>query len=64
MLSIEQIREALQDRNLSAVAEATGVNYHAIVRLVNNHSEPNYSTVRTIAEYLQQQAQIVIPAKD
>lgn len=63
MLTIEQIRDALHDRNLSTVAEATGVGYHALVRLVNGQSEPNYSTVRVIAEYLQQQAQIVIPTK-
>ena len=52
MLTIEQIREALQDRNLSVVAAATGIGYASLVRLANGQSEPAYSTVCAVAELL------------
>ena len=61
MLTLPQIREALADRNLTKVSEATGVNYHTIVRLANGSAEPSYETVRLIVLYLQQQATMVTP---
>jgi predicted transcriptional regulator len=60
MLTIDQIREALKDRNLMHVAEQTGVSYSALHRLATGAAEPNYTTVKAIAEYLQQQAATII----
>ena len=59
MMTLQQIREALNDLNLTRVAEATGVNYHTIVRLANGNAEPAYETVRLIVLYLQQRADMV-----
>lgn len=61
MLTLLQIREALADRNLSKISDATGVNYHTILRLANGSAEPSYETVRLIVLYLQQQAEVVKP---
>lgn len=52
MMTLEQIREKLKDRNLSAVADAIGVHRNAIYRLVNDQSNPSYETVRRLVEYL------------
>lgn len=52
MMTLEQIKEKLKDRNLSAVADAAGVHRNAIYRLVNGQSNPSYETVRRLAEYL------------
>jgi len=65
MMTIEQIREALKDRNLMHIAEQTGVGYSSLHRLATGVSEPNYTVVKTIAEYLQTQAATIIaPAAD
>lgn len=52
MMTLEQIKEKLKDRNLSAVADATGIHRNAIYRLVNGRSRPSYETVRRLVEYL------------
>lgn len=64
MMTLFQIREALADRNLTKVAEATKVNYHTIVRLANGSAEPAYENVRLIVMYLQEQASLVTPKAD
>lgn len=52
MMTLEQIKEKLKDRNLTAVAEATGINKHTIYRFMNGQPNPAYETVRRLAEYL------------
>ena len=59
MMTLEQIREALADLNLTKVSEATGVPYHTIRRLANGSAEPGYETVRLIVLYLQQRAELI-----
>ena len=59
MMTLGQIREALDDLNLTKVSEATGVNYHTITRLANGSAEPGYETVRLIVLYLQQRAELI-----
>ena len=59
MMTLGQIREALDDLNLTRVSEATGVNYHTITRLANGSAEPGYETVRLIVLYLQERAALV-----
>lgn len=60
MMTIEQIREALKDRNLMHIAEQTGVSYSSLHRLATGAAEPNYTTVLAIAEYLRHQAATII----
>ena len=56
MLTLQQIRDALADRNLTRVAEASGISYHVLTRLVAG-ADCGYETGRTIVLYLQQQAE-------
>lgn len=59
MMTIEQIREALKDLNLTRVSEATGVNYHVLTRFAAGNAEPPYGTVRLIVLYLQERANLI-----
>lgn len=53
MLTLEQVREQLTDRNLKAVAEKAGVHYNAVYRFMNGQSNPSYETVRKLCDYLE-----------
>jgi transcriptional regulator with XRE-family HTH domain len=56
MLTIEEIRERLKDRNLRAVSEFTGVNYAALCNIYKGASNPSYRTLKTLSDYLTQRA--------
>ncbi len=49
---LDEIRSALKDRNLTAVAAETGLNPHTIYKLVNGTVKPNKSTMNLISMYL------------
>lgn len=53
MLTIDQIRERLEHSNLKAVAEAVGIHYNTLYRLVKTDADPSYSTVKALSDYLQ-----------
>jgi transcriptional regulator with XRE-family HTH domain len=54
MLSIEQIREMLKDRNLEVVAERTGLSRQTLSNIRNSKAKsPSYSTIKTISDYLE-----------
>jgi hypothetical protein len=53
---LEEIQKALQDRNLTAVSEATGLNTHTLYRLMRGKVSPNKSTLNLLTMYLQGQA--------
>ena len=53
MLTVEQIRERLQHSNLKAVAESIGIHYNTLYRLMKTESDPSYSTVKAVSDYLQ-----------
>lgn len=54
MLTLEQIKDRLQHSNLRAVSQASGVNYHTLVKLMNEEGrDPAYSTVKALSDYLQ-----------
>lgn len=53
MLTLDQIRERLEDSNLKAVSEKAGVHYNAVYRFMNGQSNPSYETVRKICDYLE-----------
>lgn len=54
MLTIENIRQKLQDRNLEAVAKATGISRQTLSSIKNGKAKmPSYQTIKTISDYLE-----------
>jgi DNA-binding phage protein len=51
-MSAEQIRAALRDRNLKAVAEATGLSPGTLYRLVRGSKKPHRATLAVLEAYL------------
>ena len=53
MLTIDEIREALKDRVLTAVAKETEINRNTIWLIKEGrHTNPTLETVRKLSEYL------------
>lgn len=58
-MTLDQIRAALQDRNLSAVARATGVAYNTLYAIARRPDvNPSYRTVATLSAYLSKESYI------
>ena len=55
-MTLQEIRDRLKDRNLRAVAESAGVHYNTLCRLANGSTDPSYSVVTKIIEYLKKNA--------
>lgn len=53
MMTIEQIRDALRDRNLSKVSRASGVSYRVIWRIARGADDAGYNAVKRISDYLE-----------
>lgn len=53
MLTLEQIKQHLQDANLRKVAENSGVTYHKIYRLFHDVHTPRYDTVKKLSDYFE-----------
>lgn len=51
-MTIEEICKALKDRNLTAVALATGLSPHTLYRMVRGDVTPHNATQQLIANYL------------
>jgi|TARA_R110000824_G_scaffold57023_1_gene155495 predicted transcriptional regulator len=51
-MNLKYIKEQLADHNLRKVAEASGINYNVIRRLMKGETDPRYSTVEALANYL------------
>ena len=51
-MELNQVRQALQDRIIAKVAEATGLNPHTIYRIKQGKTNPNKSTLKLLAHYL------------
>ena len=51
-MTLDEIKKILKDRNLRAVALATGLNPHTLYRLVNGDATPHNATQQLIANYL------------
>ena len=51
-MNLEQIKEQLEDSNLRKVAEASGLHYNVVTRLMKGDTDPRYSTVDALAPYL------------
>ena len=52
-LTADQIRERLQDHNLSAVASATGLSNDTLYRLMHKQVTPSPATIILLSIYLQ-----------
>jgi DNA-binding phage protein len=50
--TIEQIIEALKDRNITVVAQNTGINRMTIYNIINKKSGLNFKTYLTLVNYL------------
>jgi len=48
----DQIRNALNDRNLRRVADATGIHHNTLVRFRKGHNPPREGTLDKLREYL------------
>jgi transcriptional regulator with XRE-family HTH domain len=53
MLNLEQLRTALDDRNVEKVAERTGIHRNTIgaIRSGSNQN-PSYATMKALSDYL------------
>ena len=52
MLTVDQIKEQLKDRNLRAVSRAVGLYENTIYRFINDR-DPRWSTVEKLSNYLE-----------
>ena len=56
MLTLEQIRAALQDRRPGMVAEATGLHLNTVREVRDNEqSNPSYRVLKALSDYLAKQ---------
>lgn len=54
MLTLEQVREALQDRVLLAVSKKTDLSYDTVWRIANNRDKSvSYEVVKRLSDYLE-----------
>lgn len=52
-MDTEKVREALKDRNLARVAEATGLHHNTLIAIRSGRVEkPNPSTIKVLSAYL------------
>ena len=53
MLKLEDIRAALRDRKLTAVASATGLHYNTILSVASgSNNNPSYDVIKRLSDYL------------
>lgn len=53
MMTLEQIKQALQDRRLTIVAKRTGLSYDTIRRIKSGEGDYHISTLKKISDYLE-----------
>jgi len=53
MLTIEEIRELLSDRNILKVSEKTGIHHNTLYKLVRGETDPRYSILKKLSDYLE-----------
>lgn len=59
MLTLPEVRDALQDRRLPTVAEATGLAYDTVRRVANGDViSVSYETVKRLSDYLEGRAEV------
>jgi len=53
MLTIQEIKEKLKDRNLMVVAYNSGVSYGTVVKIAKGCESCRYFTVKKVSDYLE-----------
>jgi DNA-binding Xre family transcriptional regulator len=57
MMTLDQIKQALEDRRLNIVSEATGLHYNTLKNIRDGKNEnPSIKTLNKISAYLEQRA--------
>ena len=51
-MTLQEIQAALADRNMQAVAKATGINPTTLYRLMRGKAKPHNATLRVLETYL------------
>jgi len=60
MLTLRQIKDALDDRMLTKVADATGLHYNTLRELRNNpDANPTYKVMLAVSDYLERGCVVV-----
>lgn len=53
MLTLDQVRNALKDRNLVVVSESTGLHYQTVCRVARAaDKQVSYQVVKALSDYL------------
>lgn len=52
MLSLDEIREELSDRNLTIVAANCGVGYNTLRRILAGDGDPRISVIEKVSHYI------------
>ena len=52
-MNLDLVKEQLADSNLRKVAEASGIHYNVLTRLMRGDTDPKYSTVEALYNYLE-----------
>ena len=52
MLTLEEVREGLKDRNVTTVAHIVGMHRNTVYAVVSNKKMPSYATVKALSDYL------------
>jgi hypothetical protein len=53
MLNLEQLRTALDDRNVEKVSQRTGIHRNTIAAIRNGaNANPTYATMKVLSDYL------------
>jgi transcriptional regulator with XRE-family HTH domain len=54
MLTIERLRELMQDRAVPVVAERTGIHYNTVLNIKNGtNKNPSYEVIKKLSDYFQ-----------
>lgn len=58
MLSPEEIKKKLQDRNFNVIAEATGLHYNTVYKMAKlDFKKPSHETIKALSDYFEGQEQ-------
>lgn len=53
MLTLKQIRNRLEDRNIQAVSRKTGLHFNTLHRIKRGETTPSYATLERLSAYLE-----------
>lgn len=53
MLTLDEVKDKLKDRNLMKVSKAAGVHYNCLYRFMRGKSNPSYETVQKLVAHIE-----------